>query len=321
MNIVEMETQINGLWCRQCEDILCHKLNYTKGVISASISYWKGNAVIQYDADIIDEAGLKESLSKAGYPATEKKISGIWYDVSTILLIITLYILMSIIKLPGIPKADNGVSYLRLSIIGLVTGTHCMMMCGGIMLSQTADKRLDVDNNKRRNNWRMTQYQLSRVFTGVLLGFIFGVVGDILIFSEKAKSMFYVFTGVYILFIGLSMWGLPGIRHIQSGLPSLCKLTGKYHKVQERGCVIAGIITAIMPCAASNSMWILAMSSGSGIKGACMMLVWGLGTIPCMLVLGWLVSIQKRKYNMVMFRINIVLLITLGIKMFMMGIY
>lgn len=320
MRTEKLETGINGLWCRQCEDILCRKLNYTKGIIKVEASYWKGCAVIWYDVDLIKEEQVKDALQKAGYPVTAKKGKGRIYDLCSILAIIILYGVLSVIRLPGIPKAENGVSYIGLFLIGLVTGTHCIVMCGGIMLSQTAHRHIEVAQSSGQKKWAMLQYQMGRVLMAAILGLIFGSAGSMLIFDDKMKSMFYTLTGVYIIFIGLSIWGLPGIRRVQAGLPSLCEVSARYRKAQQYGALAAGIFTAIMPCAASNSMWMLAVSSGSGVKGAGIMLFWVLGTIPCMVILGLLSSAVKNHHRVLMMRINVVFMMTLGLKMLVRGI-
>ncbi len=316
MRTEKLETGIEGLWCRQCEDILCQRLNYTRGIIKTEVSYWKGCAEILYDANIISEAQVKEALCRAGYPTTDKKARGRIYDLCSVIAIIVLYILLSVIRLPGIPKAENGVSYIGLFMIGLVTGTHCIVMCGGIMLSQTAHRQIE-EGTKR---WNMIQYHLGRVFMAAVLGLVFGSVGSMLIFDDKMKSMFYTLTGIYIICIGLSVWGLPGIRRVQAGLPSLCEVSAKYRKARQYGPLAAGIFTAIMPCAASNSMWMLAVSSGSGAKGAGMMLVWALGTVPCMILFGLLSSAVKNHHRMLMMRVNVIFMVTLGLKMLARGI-
>lgn len=84
----------------------------------------------------------------------------------------------------------------------------------------------------------------------VLLGGVFGAIGKKLLFSMKAKSMIFTLTGI----------------------PSLCEVRQKKSCVQHRGPFFAGILTALLPCASSNSMWLLAVSSGSAVKGMLTML-------------------------------------------------
>ena len=130
-----LETGIQGLICRQCEDIIIQKLAYIKGIIKVEASYWKGKVTIKYDPDIISINEIYTKLKDIGLPATNKCGKGKLYDLISVILIIVGCIILKNIKLPMIPTASNGITYLQLFLIGLVTGTHCVIMCGGIMLT------------------------------------------------------------------------------------------------------------------------------------------------------------------------------------------
>lgn len=317
MNEVILETGVGGLICRQCEDILINNLSYIKGVIKVECSYFHGRAKIIYDSDIISEDKLKKDMERIGFPATNKSGKGKIYDFISIIAIVLLFCFIHFVNLPLIPKADNGTSYPMLFLIGLVTGTHCMVMCGGIMISQTSARKID---NKKNRIPQILLYNSGRVLMASILGFIFGLIGKNIIFSMKAKSMIFTLTGVYILLVGLGIWGVPFVRRIQGGIPSLCEVKKKIHLPKFINSFVAGILTALLPCASSNSMWLIAVSAGSGIKGLLTMLFWSLGTVPFMILFGLFSSFLNGKKQALMIRINIVLLITLGLNLAIMGL-
>lgn len=318
MNESILETGVGGLICRQCEDLFINRLSYVRGVIGVECSYFKGRAKIRYDADILSETALKQQMEKSGFPATEESGKGRIYDYFSVLAILVLLVLIRYVNLPLIPKADNGTSYAGLFLIGLVTGTHCMVMCGGIMLSQTAGRRIDEKSVKQV--LPVICYNAGRVLMAVLLGGLFGVIGKKLLFSMKAKSMIFTMTGIYILLIALSIWGVPVIRKIQTGIPSLCEARKKKPCIQSMRPFGAGILTALLPCASSNSMWLLAVSSGSANKGMLTMFFWSLGTVPCMMLFGIFASFFRGEKQAWMIRLNIVLLMTLGLNLMIMGL-
>ncbi len=313
-----LETGVGGLICRQCEDIFVNRLSYVRGVNGVECSYYKGRAKIHYDAEILSETALRQQMEKSGFPATEKSGKGRLYDLSSILIIFLLLVLVRSVDLPLIPKADNGTSYAGLFLIGLVTGTHCMVMCGGIMLSQTSGRRLEERTAK--TFLPVLGYNAGRVLMAVLLGGVFGAIGKNLLFSMKAKSMIFTMTGIYILLIGLGIWGVPVIRKMQTGIPSLCEVKKKNAGARRIGPFLAGILTALLPCASSNSMWLLAVSSGSAGKGMLTMLFWALGTVPCMMAFGMFATFFSGKKQAWMIRINIVLMMTLGANLIIIGI-
>ena len=306
-------TPLRGLICSSCEDEVDRALMERRGILSTSVSYIKATATISYDPDVISEDEIKEILINAGYPPCRTARSGIVYDFLTLLITAIIIVLFKVIPLPDIPSvADTSgtLFYINVFLIGLVTGTHCIVMCGGIMLSGCAGKERGTLGN-------ITLYNFSRVITSALLGFLFSSFGSVLHFSDKMKSMIYVFVGLYVIFKALAMWGLPIIREIEALFPSLCPFMCAG---QNSGPIVLGVVTALMPCSASSTMWMTAVTLPSGGEGALMMMLWALGTVPMMMLFGLISKRKKGRYYGVGIRINIVLLLSLGLRLLLMGI-
>lgn len=308
-------TPLKGLICRSCIDIITETLMTRKGILSVTVSYIKGVADITYDPDVIRVEEIKTLLEDTGYPPSDKARGGLLYDILTVICTIVVFILLEIIPLPHIPLISEGTAnglYLNVFLIGLVTGTHCIVMCGGIMLSS-----IEKTASGAGRFSSIILYNTARIFTSTLLGFIFGSIGKVIVFSYKMRSMFYVFIGLYVIFSALRIWGFPIIRELQAAFPKLCPFI-IYRK--STAPLVLGILTALMPCSASSTMWMTAMTLNSGIKGALMMALWALGTLPAMLVFALLSGRKKGRYYGLTTRINIVLLLSLGLRLVMMGI-
>ncbi len=307
------ESRVKGIICLSCIDILVSKLNSKRGIIKVSSSYIKSSVSIEYDSNIISKEEIISFLNEIEYSPYDKAISSIWFDIITLMLIILLFCFIKFVPLPSTPKTDNNTSYLSLFLIGLVTSTHCIFMCGGIMISSAKIKALDFKKNTIKNS---IYYNISRVLSYSLLGLIFGLIGKYLLFSVKVKSIIYIFTSIYIIFSGMSLLGLPIARKIEYALPSLCKIK-KYNK--NFGPLFAGLFTALMPCGASNTIFLLAVSSGNALNGFLSLLSWSLGTVPLMMFFP-LISLIFKKKEGVLIRINVIFLITLGLNMLIMGL-
>ena len=132
--------------------------------------------------------------------------------------------------------------------------------------------------------------------------------------------MVFTLTGLYILLVALGIWGVPLVRQIQSGIPSLCEVKQKNPAARHAGPFLAGLLTALLPCASSNGMWLLAVSSGSALKGLLTMLSWAFGTVPFMVLFGMFASFLSGRKQAWMIRINIVLMVTLGLNLAIMGL-
>ncbi len=57
---------VKGMMCAHCEAHVRKALEEIEGVISAAPSHEQGNAVIELDRDVPEEA-LKKAVEKAGY--------------------------------------------------------------------------------------------------------------------------------------------------------------------------------------------------------------------------------------------------------------
>ena len=154
-------------------------------------------------------------------------------------------------------------------------------------------------------------YNSGRVIMAGVLGALFGAIGKNILFSMKVKSMVFTLTGLYILLIALGIWGVPLVRQIQSGIPPLCEVKRKNPAARHAGPFLADLLTALLPCASSNSMWLLAVSSRGTVKGLLTMLSWALGTVPFMVLFGMFASFLSGKKQAWMIRINVVLMTTL----------
>ncbi len=108
------------------------------------------------------------------------------------------------------------------------------------------------------------------------------------------------------------MWGVPLLRKLRPGLPSPCGRRGKPF--------VVGLLTGVMPCGLLASLWFVAASAASALKGAEIMLVFGLGTCGCMLLFGLLGDVLTRKYNKYILKASTMLIITMGLMLLVKGV-
>ena len=317
------ETKVQGMICRQCEDIVTEKLLHTRGVIDAKASYWKNRVSVSYDPDIVSVPELESALSGAGYPSGSGGVGGVLVDIICLAAMAGLFFLFK--YLPAqvtVPKAEAGAALGFIFVIGLLTSTHCVGMCGGIMLSQTTDTSIaDAAVRKRRSLGAALCYNGGRVVTSVVAGAVFGALGAVITYTMTFKSILFTMAGALVLLIGLSMWGvIPGLRALSPRLPGACELPKNVRRRYIGKPLIIGLLTGIMPCGASYAMWVYSMGTGSAARGAVTMLVWSLGTVPLMLIFGSIGAFIPAKYSKWMIKISAVFVAALGLLMLTKGI-
>lgn len=319
METAVYETPVSGMTCRPCEDTILEALLATPGVLRAEVSYWKATVRITYDPALITADALSGLLTGIGYAPCSQTHGGLLTEALTAAAALAAAFLLPKLPLPAIPQVQRGASLLFLLLVGLITGTHCICMCGGIMLSQTAAN--DLQGRKRPVPHAFMRYQAGRLLISLLLGLIFGAAGQALTFSSKLKSMIYTLCGMAVLLIGLCSWGIfPALRHIQAQLPAVCRLPEGWRRHAGGNPFVIGFLNGLLPCAASSAMWLYAASSGSALQGGVSMLVWCLGTLPAMAVFSILGKTLPARALRIFQRFTVVVMLAAGIAMAIRGI-
>ncbi len=68
-----VEFNINGMTCSGCEEHVIHEVNKLAGIVKTTVSYEKGNAIIEFDEAQTYMEAIEEAIAKTGYSVTDKK--------------------------------------------------------------------------------------------------------------------------------------------------------------------------------------------------------------------------------------------------------
>ena len=281
----------------------------------------RGRVTITYDPNIVTEDTLRQELTNAGYPPGTHGMGGVVVDGICLALVGVLYSglpkLLALVKVPAL--ADNA-SLGLVFLVGLLTSTHCIGMCGGILLAQTTDAR-GVTARSKRGLIASAAYNGGRVVSYTAVGALCGALGAVITYTPNIKSMVFTVAGALVLLMGLRMAGiLPGLRSTETELPGACSLNARTRRRFAGRPLIIGLLTGVMPCGALSAMWLCAMSSGSAARGALVMLVFSLGTVPLLFLFGALQSFLPRGWMKYIVKGSAVLVVTLGLSMLVKGI-
>lgn len=147
---------------------------------------------------------------------------------------------------------------------------------------------------------------------------MFGALGTVLTYTLSMKSMLFTMLGLVVALLGLNMWGLllalpslPGEQNAACRLPE---------RLRRQTPLLVGLLTGFMPCGALYAAWLCAMSSGSAVRGALLMLAFGLGTVPLMLLFASLGALLPRGWTKYLRKLGAVLVTSMGLKMLIGGL-
>lgn len=182
-------------------------------------------------------------------------------------------------------------------LAGFLGGGHCAGMCGGIVsaLSAGAATRLAL----------LLAYNLGRIASYGLAGALAGSAGTWLLRGDliSVQTVLYVVANLILLLVGLY---LAGISNMVSGLEvagrGLWRIVGPTANkflpiVTAPGAFAVGAIWGWLPCGLVYSTLAIALVSGSAERGAQIMLVFGLGTLPNLLAAGALIRTFARVFR------------------------
>jgi sulfite exporter TauE/SafE len=180
-------------------------------------------------------------------------------------------------------------SYLALFLVGLLGGTHCVGMCGGIVsaLSLGVGPRPSLH----------LAYNAGRIFSYALAGLLAGALGSAsLILSGQlpVRLVLYVLANLMLVAMGLYLMGVTQAlafseRAGQRLWRRLQPLSRRFLPVRSVAqAFILGLLWGWLPCGLVYSALVTALSSGSALNGAGLMLAFGLGTLPNLLLAGLL---------------------------------
>jgi sulfite exporter TauE/SafE len=174
---------------------------------------------------------------------------------------------------------------------------HCIGMCGGFVLAYTAAK-VDANWSKTHQMIAHLLYSLGRVTSYMILGAIFGFLGEKIGFSMPAKGMLFIVVGLLMLLIGLSLMGkLKFLNSIESSIAQGSWFGKLFRTVVHAKTLpsfyFMGMLNGFIPCGLVYFFLTAAIVAGSALKGAIVMGVFGVATIPAMLGVGIFSSLIK----------------------------
>lgn len=198
-------------------------------------------------------------------------------------------------------------------VAGLLGSAHCLGMCGGFALALGSQA-----SHWQGNAVRQLLYTAGRVFTYAVLGAIAGYCGSRLTTQLPLIRAFPValalIAGAILMYQGLLATGWLKKRG-QVG-PTTC-LAGSFFSPLVGGprllqAFLAGVFTGLLPCGLLYGMVALAASSGAMLPAMAIMVVFGLGTAPAMILAGLSGSLVKLAWRKPLFRFAGICLIVVG---------
>ncbi len=179
------------------------------------------------------------------------------------------------------------------ALVGLLGGVHCFGMCGGIVSALTFALPPEQRSPASRLPF-LVAYNVGRILTYALLGVLAGLAGYALLdnLQPGGVNLLRLLAAILLISMGFYVAGwwspLPYLekagarlwRHVRPAGQALLPLRSK------SGALLLGGIWGLLPCGLVYSQLSFALAAGEPIGGGLVMLAFGLGTLPALILMG-----------------------------------
>lgn len=317
-----------GMHCAGCETVIETTLEELCGVKQVKANYLAGSVEVIFDDAKIGLGEMFWTLQQKGYPCApivaEKPRQGAFKRAA-----VTLFALLGIAALlyggsrisHGLEPLSSGtkVSYGLLFLIGLLTGFHCIGMCGPFIVSYTARFAQKGGHAPLLSH---VVYGLAKTLSYTALGACFGLLGSWLTFTPTLRGAAAIAAGLFLLSYGMSMlhW-LPRFRWLYFQWPRrLSRITQRAIKKHSSPFFIGLLNGLMIACGPLQAMYVMAAGTGSALEGAKRLFIFGLGTLPLMLGFGFLAGLISNRATQTLLRYSGILVVALGLIMLNRGL-
>ncbi len=328
MNTIEsLRVSVKGMQCPGCETVIEKAVRRLAGVRGAKADFGAEILEVSYDPKKLPLLRIIGAVERAGYECSLAKPPHPWRDTFIKLGEILLGLAgIGLIFAAGtwldvrerLPAFGQHMGHGMIFVVGLLTGFHCVGMCGGFIVGYTAGGAL----TGRGHGLSHLAYGLGKTIAYTAIGAGFGYLGSIITFTPEIRSATAIAAGAFLVLFGLNMlhllphWHWFGLR-----TPAFLARFVSRESRRHRSPFVIGMLNGLMlACGPLQAMYIMAAGTGSMLEGATVLFLFGAGTLPLLMGFGFLASALSRRVTGSILRVSAVLVVTLGLIMLNRGL-
>ena len=319
---------VKGMHCRSCEILIEDNiLSKVEGVKKVDVNYHKGIVKVYYNQQNISDGQIKKAIEDSGYSMGVglkepflSKDSMVYIELffaGGVLLFI--YFLMKIFGVFNLSYGfGDSPGLVVVLLIGLTAGiSTCMALVGGIVLGISArHATLHPEATSAQKFRPHLFFNAGRLVSYVLLGGVIGLVGSAFRFSSPVLGTLILLVGIVMLFLGLKLIEVfPRLKSfaLPKGISRLFGIRREVKEYSHKDSFFSGAATFFLPCGFTQAMQLYAVSTGSFTRGALIMGLFALGTMPGLLGIGGITSVIKGWFKGYFFKFAGLIVIVLGV--------
>jgi len=310
---------VKGTHCTSCKILIEDVLKEQDFIKNVHVDLRKEIVEIETDSiqdpEIIAEI-LSSKIKPNGYVLSVEKIveekksdNEIWKAIPIGFAFLFLFYLLQKSDILNLNLGSNTTPMTSFFVGIIASLSSCLAIVGGLVLSLSAKMAQD---DKGKTVKPFILFHVGRLFGFAFLGGILGLIGGVLGVNFMFSAILGLLASVVMILLGINLLGL--LKKNTFTLPS--DIFSFFRKVEHATLapIIIGLGTFFLPCGFTQSMQVVALSSGSFVSGMLIMFLFALGTLPVLGLLSFSsISFANSKYAPLFFKSAGVVVIVLAL--------
>ena len=152
-----------GIKCAGCESIIEACVKQQPGTLSVKADYLSEVVTVTFDSKLNTIEQIQNALTEHGYPcsALDSPVTRrtVWLKhsakivIGLLLIALILFIDSRLMSHSAMPELSANVGYWLILVTGLLTGFHCIGMCGGFVIGYTTKSAIRGSNVYLAHCW------------------------------------------------------------------------------------------------------------------------------------------------------------------------
>ncbi len=214
-----------------------------------------------------------------------------------------------------------GAAYGALLLSGFLGSLgHCLGMCGPLVLMIG----LQVRAHGMAGAPSQVLYHGSRIAVYAVLGVAAGTLGSLLGLGpslNRVAGVVSVALGLGVVVLGLGYLGWLPLGKLAGGGARLeHAMSQALQRGGREGVLLLGALNGLLPCGLVDSALLVAATSGGPLPGALGMALFGLGTLPALLIVGMGAGALSPRVRQTLGRVAGVVIVLVGFQLMLRGL-
>jgi len=325
MSIITERFDVEGMQCPGCESIIEDAVLHVHGVRRVEADYPRQRVEVTFDSRKAKATAIADAINAKGYRCSTTPRHHTWGLLRTLLSILVGLSGIGMILLGSqwverirLPNFDQHLSYGLLFMVGLLTGFHCVGMCGGFVLGYTAR---NAAHGRHSFGYSHVMYGAGKTLSYTLIGGLFGLLGSVVAFTPQLRGLAGIVAGLFLFAMGLSMLRVfPSLR-LGLRMPAFLQRFVHAELRRHRSPLVIGLLNGLMiACGPLQAMYVMAAGTGSFLEGAKRLFIFGAGTLPILLGFGVMASLVSHRATERILRMSGAFVMIIGLVMINRGL-